>query len=122
MDKILSYAHLLVAEDADHEKNKIFFQQMQEKITNYSSCLIFFTLELNQIEEKKLNILLKNSQLIKYKTWIENRRLYKPYQLDKNLEKLLQDKSITSSSAWIRLFDETIASLRFPFKNKSLTK
>ena len=25
MDKILSFAHLLVAENADHEKNKIFF-------------------------------------------------------------------------------------------------
>ena len=121
MDKILSYAHLLVAENADHEKNKIFFQQMQEKITNYSSHLIFFTLELNQIEEKKLNILLKNSKLSQYKTWIKNRRLLKPYQLDKNLEQLLQDKSITSSSAWIRLFDETISSLRFPYKNKKLT-
>ena len=121
MDKILSYAHLLVAEDADHEKNKIFFQQMQEKITNYSSLLIFFTLELNQIDEKKLNILLKDNKLSKYKTWIKNRRTFKPYQLDKNLEKLLQDKSITSSSAWIRLFDETIAALRFPYKNKNLT-
>ena len=121
MDKILSFAHLLVAEDADHEKNKIFFQQMQEKITNYSSLLIFFSLELNQIDEKKLNNLLKDEKLSKYKTWVQNRRSFKPYQLDKNLEKLLQDKSITSSSAWIRLFDETIASLRFPYKNKHLT-
>ena len=61
MDKILSYAHLLVAEDSDHEDNKIFFQQMQEKITNYSSLLIFFTLELNQIDQKKLSIFLKQN-------------------------------------------------------------
>ena len=121
MDKILSYAYLLVAENADHEINKIFFQQMQEKITNYSSALIFFTLELNQIDEKKLNTLLKNVELSEYKTWIKNRRTFKPYQLDKNLEKLLQDKNITSSSAWVRLFDETIAALRFPYKNKNLT-
>jgi len=121
MDKILSYAHLLVAENADHEKNKIFFQQMQEKITNYSSLLIFFILELNQIEEKILNILLRNNKLSKYETWIKNRRTFKPYQLDKSLEKLLQDKSITSSGAWIRLFDETIAALRFPYKKKELT-
>ncbi|MDC0226590.1 M3 family oligoendopeptidase, partial [Alphaproteobacteria bacterium] len=121
MDKILSYAHLLVAENSDNEKNKIFFQQMQEKITNYSSLLIFFTLELNQIEEKKLNTFITDSKLSEYKTWIKNRRTFKPYQLDKNLEKLLQDKSITSSGAWIRLFDETISGLRFPFKNKSLS-
>jgi len=121
MDKILSFAYLLVAENVDHEKNKIFFQQMQEKITNYSSCLIFFTLELNQINEKRLSTLLKDHKLIKYKTWIKNRRSFKPYQLEKNLEKLLQDKNITSSSAWIRLFDETIASLRFSYKNKKLS-
>ena len=52
MDKILSYAHLLVAEDGNNEKNKIFYQQMQEKITNYASSIIFFTLELNQLPEK----------------------------------------------------------------------
>ena len=119
-DKILSFAHLLIAENSDHEKNKIFFQLMQEKITDYSSCLIFFTLELNQIEEKKINILLKKTFLKKFKTWIKNRRSFKPYQLNKQLEKLLQDKNITSSSAWIRLFDETISSLRFPYKKKQL--
>ena len=86
MDKILSFAHLLVAENADHEKNKIFFQQMQEKMTNYSSALIFFTLELNNIKEKKLNTLLKDSHLSKFDIWIRNRRTFKPYQLSKQLE------------------------------------
>ena len=121
MDKILSYAHLLVSENIENEKNKIFFQQMQEKITKFSSMLIFFTLELNQISDKKIKIFFKDKKLIKYKTWIINRRSFKPYQLDKKLEKLLQDKSLTSSSAWIRLFDDTIAALRFPFKNKLLS-
>ena len=61
MDKILSYAHLLVSEDGNNEKNKIFYQQMQETITNYASSIIFFTLELNKIPEKKINILFKNN-------------------------------------------------------------
>ena len=121
MDKILSYAHLLVSENIENEKNKIFFQQMQEKITKFSSMLIFFTLELNQISDKKIKIFFKEKKLIKYKNWIINRRSFKPYQLDKKLEKLLQDKSLTSSSAWIRLFDDTIAALRFPFKNNLLS-
>ena len=94
---------------------------MQEKITKFSSILIFFTLELNQISDKKIKIFFKEKKLIKYKNWIINRRSFKPYQLDKKLEKLLQDKSLTSSSAWIRLFDDTIAALRFPFKNKLLS-
>lgn len=121
MDKVLSYAHLLVSENIENEENKIFFQQMQEKITKFSSMLIFFTLELNQISDKKIKIFFKDKKLIKYKNWIINRRSFKPYQLDKKLEQLLQDKSLTSSSAWIRLFDDTIAALRFPFKNRLLS-
>ena len=121
MDKILSYAHLLVAEDGNNEKNKIFYQQMQETITNYASSIIFFTLELNKISEKKINILVKNKKLQIYKNWIINKRSFKPYQLDLKIEKILQDKSITSHSAWIRLFDDLIASLKFPFKREELS-
>ena len=121
IDKVLSFAYLLYAENVEDIKNKVFFQQMKEKITNISSSLIFFTLELNTIEEKQINELLNFEGLKKYKTWIEITRAYKPHQLDKKLEKLMKDKSVTSSAAWIRLFDETIASLRFPFKDKELS-
>jgi len=122
MDKVLSYAHLLVAEDGNNEKNKIFYQQMQEKITNFASSIIFFTLELNQIPEKQISKLVKNQKLQIYKNWIINKRSFKPYQLDLKIEKILQDKSITSHSAWIRLFDDLIASLKFPFKKEELNK
>ena len=93
---------------------------MQETITNYASS-IFFTLELNQINENKLKSLLTNQKLKKYKNWIINKRSFKPYQLDLKIEKILQDKSITSRSAWIRLFDDLIASLKFNFRDKELT-
>ena len=121
MDKILSFAHLLYTENVEDVKNKVFFQQMQEKITKISSSLIFFTLELNSIEETQINKLFNFEGLKKFKTWIEISRAYKPHLLDKKLEKLMKDKSLTSSIAWIRLFDETIASLRFPFKDKKLS-
>jgi len=121
MDKILSYAHLLVAENGNNEKNKIFYQQMQETITNYASSIIFFTLELNQISEKKINKLIKSQKLQIYKNWIIQKRSFKPYQLDLKIEKILQNKSITSHFAWIRLFDDLIASLKFPFKKEEIT-
>ena len=82
---------------------------MQETITNYASSIIFFTLELNQITEKQINKLVKSPSLQIYKNWIINKRSFKPDQLDLNIEKILQDKSITSHSAWIRLFDDLIA-------------
>ena len=121
IDKIMSYAHLLVAEDGNNEKNKIFYQQMQEQITNIASSIVFFSLELNEVSNAKLNKIYADKKLEPYKNWIKNIRKFKPYQLDVKTEKLLQEKSITSRSAWIRLFDDTIASLKFPFKGKNLS-
>ena len=121
IDKIMSYAHLLVAEDGNNEKNKIFYQQMQEQITNIASSIVFFSLEINEISEKNLKKIYADKKLKIYKNWIKNIRKFKPYQLDVKTEKLLQEKSITSRSAWVRLFDDTIASLKFPFKGKILS-
>ena len=121
IDKIMSYAHLLVAEDGNNEKNKIFYQQMQEQITNIASSIVFFSLELNEVSNEKLNKIYADKKLEPYKNWIKNIRKFKPYQLDVKTEKLLQEKSITSRSAWVRLFDDTIASLKFPFKGKNLS-
>ncbi len=121
MDKIMSYAHLLVAEDGKNEKNKIFYQQMQEQITNIASSIVFFSLELNEVSEQNLKKIYADKKLKIYKNWIKNIRKFKPYQLDVKTEKLLQEKSITSRSAWVRLFDDTIASLKFPFKGKNLS-
>ncbi len=121
IDKIMSYAHLLVAEDGNNEKNKIFYQQMQEQITNIASSIVFFSLELNEVSNAKLNKIYADKKLEPYKNWIKNIRKFKPYQLDVKTEKLLQEKSITSRSAWVRLFDDTIASLKFPFKGKNLS-
>ncbi len=121
IDKIMSYAHLLVAQDGNNEKNKIFYQQMQEQITNITSSIVFFSLEINEISEKNLKKIYADKKLKIYKNWIKNIRKFKPYQLDVKTEKLLQEKSITSRSAWVRLFDDTIASLKFPFKGKNLS-
>ncbi len=121
IDKIMSYAHLLVAEDGNNEKNKIFYQQMQEQITNIASSIVFFSLEINEISETNLKKIYADHKLKIYKNWIKNIRKFKPYQLDVKTEKLLQEKSITSRSAWVRLFDDTIASLKFSFKGKKLS-
>ena len=64
------------------KKIKIFFQQIQEKITKFSSSLIFFTLELNSIEKDQINKLFNFKGLKKFKTWIEIVRAYKPSSIE----------------------------------------
>jgi oligoendopeptidase F len=111
--RIMSYAYLVYAGNmADPDIGK-FFQTMQEKISTIGTDLLFFTLELNRIEESKLQSMYEGSSLKKYEPWLTNVRALKPYQLSDELEKLLHEKDISGRSAWVRLFDETIAGLKF---------
>ncbi|WP_204267964.1 hypothetical protein, partial [Escherichia coli] len=45
----------------------------------------------------------------------------KPFQLEDRIEQLFHEKGMTGRAAWNRLFDETIASLRFTVDGEELT-
>jgi oligoendopeptidase F len=98
---------------ADPERAK-FYGDIAEKLTAISTDIIFFELELNQIDDATLEAALKNERLARYKPWIANVRKEKPYQLEEKLERLFHEKGQTSSGAFNRLFNETLAALRFP--------
>ncbi len=108
-----SYAGLLYAANtADPERAK-FYGDIQEKITNITTDLIFFELELNQIDDTTLEQALETPALQRYRSWFADLRKEKPYQLDEQLEKLFHEKSMTSRASWNRLFNETMTALRF---------
>jgi len=114
MGRLGSYAGLYYAADqADPERAK-FYGDISEKLTAISTEIIFFDLELNQIDEALMAMALQNPRLARYKPWIDNVRKEKPYQLEEKLERLFAEKGQTAGGAWNRLFSETIAALRFP--------
>ena len=86
---------------------------MQERITAASTALLFFVLELNRIDDAKLEAAMADPALGHYRPWLEDIRKEKPYQLEDRIEQLFHEKSVTGYAAWNRLFDETIAALRF---------
>jgi len=114
MGRLGSYAGLYYAgNQADPERAK-FYGDVSEKLTAISTEIIFFDLELNQIDEAVMANALKNKRLARYKPWIDNIRKEKPYQLEEKVERLFHEKGQTSGGAFNRLFNETIAALRFP--------
>jgi oligoendopeptidase F len=114
MGRLGSYAGLYYAgNQADPERAK-FYGDISEKLTAISTEIIFFDLELNQIDEAAMAKALQNKRLARYKPWIDNIRKEKPYQLEEKIERLFHEKGQTSSGAFNRLFNETIAALRFP--------
>lgn len=120
--KIGSYASLLYAKNMTDAQNAQFYQNMQEKLTVLSSQVLFFTLSINKLSDKEFEAKLKAPTAKKYEPWLRDLRVYKPYQLSDEAEKMLLEKHVTGRAAWNRLFDETIASLRFPIGGKQLSE
>jgi oligoendopeptidase F len=120
--RIISYASLVRAGDlADPEIGR-FFQTMQERINAVSTTLLFFTLELNRIDDADLAAKQADPALARYRPWLRDTRAFRPHQLSDEIEKLLHEKYVAGRAAWTRLFDETIADLRFPIGDKELTE
>jgi oligoendopeptidase F len=108
-----SYAGLLYASDTSNPEHAKFHGDIQDKITAITTDLIFFELELNQIDAQDLQRALRAPELQRYKPWFDDLRKEKPYQLEEKLERLFHEKAIPSRAAWNRLFNETITQLRF---------
>ena len=116
-----SYAGLLHAGDASNPVLSKFYGDMQERLTAAYLHLLFFTLELNRIDDAVLDKAMDDPALGHYRPWIEDVRKEKPYQLEDRVEQLFQEKSMTGYSAFNRLFDETMVSLRFKVAGKTLS-
>ncbi|WP_299768912.1 M3 family oligoendopeptidase [uncultured Tateyamaria sp.] len=118
--RIMSYAGLRYYQLTTDAGRAKFMSDMQEKITNFTTPLVFFTLELNRLEDDHLSGLLdQNADLARYKPVFDKIRAMKPYQLSDELEKFLHDLGVVGD-AWERLFDETIAGLTFDIDGEAL--
>ena len=120
LGRLISYASLVYAGNTTDPVRAKFYGDVQERITAASLHLLFFTLELNRVDDTQLEAAMRDPALGHYRPWLEDVRKEKPYQLEDRVEELFHEKSVTGYSAWNRLFDETIASLRFKVAGKSL--
>lgn len=119
--RIMSFAGLRYYQNTTDPERAKFMADMQAKITDFTTSLVFFSLELNQIKDNALNTMLKeNSDLERYSPIIEQIRAMKPYQLSDEMEKFLHDQSVVGATAWNRLFDETMAGLSFDIDGKMM--
>lgn len=119
--KLGSYAYLVFSTEMLDEKIGAFYQNTSDKINDAYSHLLFFTLGINKIPEKKLEKKFKSEKLAEYWPWIRDLRVGRKYQLPDELEKFDLDKSSASTSPWVRLFDETHASLKYDFRGQKLS-
>jgi oligoendopeptidase F len=121
LSRLMSYASLVYAGDMSDSANGRFYQSMQESVTDISSLTLFFSLELNRIEDAVIERQLGHAAMAHWAPWVRDARAFRPHQLGDAEEKLLHEKQVTGRAAWNRLFDETMAELRIPVAGKQLT-
>ena len=120
LERLTSYAYLVYCTAMDDAETAQFFQTVREEATATESRLLFLTLELNRIEDDALADKLKAPGLARYAPWVRDVRAFRPFQLSDEVERLLLEKQVAGRAAWMRLFDETMAALRFSVRGEAL--
>ncbi len=117
--RLMSYAGLRYYQNTVDAARAKFMADTQDKVTDATTPLVFFTLELNRIPEDTFAALLDaHADLARYRTVFERMRAMRPHQLSDELERFLHDQSTVGAAAWNRLFDETMAGLSFDIEGE----
>ena len=120
--RIGSFMMLYYVGDTTDPKRQKFYGDVSQKLTAVTSGLVFFELEFNRLDEAALAKAMKASAaLAHYRPWIDDLRKEQPYQLEDRVEQLFHEKSVTAAGAWNRLFDETMARLKFEVDGEELS-
>jgi len=119
--RLLAYAFLTYAGNMSDTEAGRFQQTVREQINELSLKTLFFTLDINRIEDAALEERCADAALSRYRPWLRAVRAFRPHQLSDEAEKLLHEKQVAGRAAWTRLFDETVAALRFQVRGEGLT-
>ncbi|MBI2633391.1 MAG: oligoendopeptidase F, partial [Parcubacteria group bacterium] len=107
------YAHLLFAADTKNPLNGALMQKAQEKYSAIINSLLFVDLELIALDEEVLKQCIASPLLASYAQYLKKLLKEKPHRLTEMEERILNDKSLTSSAAFSRLFDEELSQKHF---------
>src|SRR6516225_7840603 len=115
MDRPAIYAGLLHAAKTDDPRHGALLMQTRERRTAINKHLIFFDLEWIQVPDAKAAALCADPALARFRHYLEQKRAWKPHYLSEPEEKVIEEKTTTGRAAFVRLFDESVAALTFPF-------
>ncbi len=116
-----AYASLAASTARDDAGWAKFEADVRAKAAAIGSESLFFTLELNELEDAELDAALKaHPAAAKWSPWLRRLRLSRPHELSAELEHLLVDRAPAVGN-WVRLWDETLARLTAKVGRETLT-
>jgi oligoendopeptidase F len=118
--RLMSYAGLRYYQNTTDAARAKFMADAQDRITTFTTPLVFFSLEFNRIDDATYAALFADAAIARFKPVFDRMRAMRPHQLSDELEKFLHDQSVVGAAAWNRLFDETVAGLEFDVDGEKL--
>ncbi len=106
-----SYASLRFAVDTADAQCGALLQHVQERGTAIQTTLLFFELEWAALDDARAEQLLADPQLSFCAHYLRSERRYRPHLLSEPEERVLNEKRLSASSAWSRLFAELTSAL-----------
>ncbi len=116
-----AYASLAASTARDDGAWAKFEGDLRARSSQIAAESLFFTLELNELEDAEIEAALKAvPAAARWKPWIRRLRLARPHELSADLERLLIDRAPAVAN-WARLYDETLAKLTAKVGREYLT-
>ena len=122
LGKVQSHAQLLFAANTNDANIARHHQSVREVAATINAKLLFVELEIAVLDETHLAALLATPELAHWQPWLRRVRAMAPYQLSADMERMLAERAPAGRGAWVRLFDETAAALRFSFQGAEVTE
>jgi oligoendopeptidase F len=119
MDRPAVFSHLVHAAKTDEPRHGALLSRVREERTAINKHLIFFDLEWVKVPDTTAAALASHPALARYRHYLEHKRVWRPHLLSEPEEKILDEKVVTGRAAFVRLFDETVSSLQFPFETST---
>ncbi|MGH3079329.1 MAG: M3 family oligoendopeptidase [Gaiellaceae bacterium] len=109
--RAIYYAHLWFATDMADAPRGALVARLTEAGAALDTQLLFFGLELADLDEDAADALLADEALERWAHWLRSVRKFRPYLLTEPEEKIVTEKSVSGVSAWGRLYEELLGAL-----------
>ena len=133
LGKATSHAQLLFAANSADQDIARHHQSVRESGADIIAEMLFIELEIAKLDNKHMERLIGGAKsgtgksgeaagLARWRPWLRRVRAMAPHQLDPDMERMLAERAPSGRESWVRLFDETAAALRFPFRGAEVTE
>jgi oligoendopeptidase F len=106
------FAHLDFSTNMADPARGALVARLTEKGAALDTQLLFFGLEIADLDDEAAEAFLASPELDKWDHWIRSLRKFRPHLLSEAEEKIFTEKSVSGVSAWDRLYEELLGALR----------